>query len=73
MTGRAGTRTVLTAPLTESIDHAGFFIQMSLASISHVLYAVALVGLTTPCVRAQTPRPETPAPSAEFLASSVRS
>jgi len=24
---------VLTAPLTESIDHAGFFIQMSLASI----------------------------------------
>jgi hypothetical protein len=24
---------VLTAPLTESIDHAGFFIQMALASI----------------------------------------
>jgi hypothetical protein len=24
---------VLTAPLTESVDHAGFFIQMSLASI----------------------------------------
>src|SRR6266446_2843394 len=33
MTGRAGTPIVLTAPLTESIDHAGFFIQMSLASI----------------------------------------
>src|SRR5229473_6361714 len=33
MTGRAGAPIVLTAPLTESIDHAGFFIQMSLASI----------------------------------------
>ena len=33
MTGRDGTSMVLTAPLTESIDHAGFFIQMSLASI----------------------------------------
>src|SRR5712692_4744529 len=68
MTGRDGTPIVLTAPLTESIDHAGFFVQMSLASIRHVLYGVALVGLTTPCVRAQTPRPETPAASAEFLA-----
>jgi radical SAM superfamily enzyme YgiQ (UPF0313 family) len=29
----AGAAIVLTAPLTESIDHAGFFIQMSLASI----------------------------------------
>jgi len=29
----AGTLIVLTAPLTESVDHAGFFIQMSLASI----------------------------------------
>ena len=29
----AGAPIVLTAPLTESIDHAGFFIQMSLASI----------------------------------------
>src|SRR6267378_1333392 len=29
----AGASIVLTAPLTESIDHAGFFIQMSLASI----------------------------------------
>ncbi|MBK6428015.1 MAG: B12-binding domain-containing radical SAM protein [Blastocatellia bacterium] len=28
-----GKQVVLTAPLTESIDHAGFFIQMSLASI----------------------------------------
>jgi radical SAM superfamily enzyme YgiQ (UPF0313 family) len=33
MTGHAGVPLVLTAPLTESIDHAGFFIQMSLASI----------------------------------------
>ncbi|MGE5361659.1 MAG: B12-binding domain-containing radical SAM protein [Bacteroidales bacterium] len=30
---RLGFPIVLTAPLTESIDHAGFFIQMSLASI----------------------------------------
>src|SRR4051812_50214929 len=30
---RRGVPIVLTAPLTESIDHAGFFIQMSLASI----------------------------------------
>jgi len=30
---RRGIPIVLTAPLTESIDHAGFFIQMSLASI----------------------------------------
>src|SRR3977135_2698832 len=29
----AGAPIVLTAPLPESIDHAGFFIQMSLASI----------------------------------------
>src|SRR5258705_60203 len=29
----SGAPIVLTAPLTESIDHAGFFIQMSLASI----------------------------------------
>ena len=28
-----GAAIVLTAPLTESIDHAGFFIQLSLASI----------------------------------------
>jgi radical SAM superfamily enzyme YgiQ (UPF0313 family) len=33
MDRRAGVPLVLTAPLTESIDHAGFFIQMSLASI----------------------------------------
>jgi radical SAM superfamily enzyme YgiQ (UPF0313 family) len=33
MTNRSGVPIVLTAPLTESIDHAGFFIQMSLASI----------------------------------------
>ena len=30
---QGGVPIVLTAPLTESIDHAGFFIQMSLASI----------------------------------------
>jgi radical SAM superfamily enzyme YgiQ (UPF0313 family) len=30
---RKGIPMVLTAPLTESVDHAGFFIQMSLASI----------------------------------------
>jgi len=30
---RRGVPIVLTAPLTESVDHAGFFIQMSLASI----------------------------------------
>jgi hypothetical protein len=33
MSSQAGVPIVLTAPLTESIDHAGFFIQMSLASI----------------------------------------
>jgi radical SAM superfamily enzyme YgiQ (UPF0313 family) len=33
MSKTRGTPIVLTAPLTESIDHAGFFIQMSLASI----------------------------------------
>jgi radical SAM superfamily enzyme YgiQ (UPF0313 family) len=33
MTSSLGKPIVLTAPLTESIDHAGFFIQMSLASI----------------------------------------
>lgn len=33
MSKTRGTPVVLTAPLTESIDHAGFFIQMSLASI----------------------------------------
>ncbi len=33
MSDRLGVPIVLTAPLTESIDHAGFFIQMSLASI----------------------------------------
>jgi radical SAM superfamily enzyme YgiQ (UPF0313 family) len=33
MTVTGGKPVVLTAPLTESIDHAGFFIQMSLASI----------------------------------------
>ena len=33
MNHHAGVPIVLTAPLTESIDHAGFFIQMSLASI----------------------------------------
>ena len=33
MDNSAGVPIVLTAPLTESIDHAGFFIQMSLASI----------------------------------------
>jgi radical SAM superfamily enzyme YgiQ (UPF0313 family) len=30
---RGGTPIVLTAPLTETIDHAGFFIQMALASL----------------------------------------
>ncbi|HEY7170396.1 MAG TPA: radical SAM protein [Vicinamibacterales bacterium] len=33
MAERRGIPIVLTAPLTESVDHAGFFIQMSLASI----------------------------------------
>ncbi len=33
MRNHRGVPIVLTAPLTESIDHAGFFIQMSLASI----------------------------------------
>ena len=33
MANHRGVPIVLTAPLTESIDHAGFFIQMSLASI----------------------------------------
>jgi radical SAM superfamily enzyme YgiQ (UPF0313 family) len=33
MTNGRGVPIVLTAPLTESVDHAGFFIQMSLASI----------------------------------------
>src|SRR5581483_10076491 len=33
MRERRGIPIVLTAPLTESIDHAGFFMQMSLASI----------------------------------------
>jgi radical SAM superfamily enzyme YgiQ (UPF0313 family) len=33
MASGVGVPIVLTAPLTESIDHAGFFIQMSLASI----------------------------------------
>lgn len=33
MIDHPGKKIVLTAPLTESIDHAGFFIQMSLASI----------------------------------------
>jgi radical SAM superfamily enzyme YgiQ (UPF0313 family) len=33
MNDKQGVPIVLTAPLTESIDHAGFFIQMSLASI----------------------------------------
>jgi radical SAM superfamily enzyme YgiQ (UPF0313 family) len=32
-TANGGVPFVLTAPLTESVDHAGFFIQMSLASI----------------------------------------
>jgi hypothetical protein len=32
MPTRTGFPIVLTAPLTESIDHAGFFIQMALAS-----------------------------------------
>ena len=31
--GRGGARIVLTAPLTETIDHAGYFIQMSMASL----------------------------------------
>ena len=30
---KAGARIVLTAPLTETIDHAGYFIQMSMASL----------------------------------------
>jgi hypothetical protein len=30
---RGGVRIVLTAPLTETIDHAGYFIQMSMASL----------------------------------------
>ena len=29
----AGRKIVLTAPLTETIDHAGYFIQMALASL----------------------------------------
>ena len=33
MIDTSGVPFVLTAPLTESVDHAGFFIQMSLASI----------------------------------------
>jgi hypothetical protein len=33
MSDNTGVSIVLTAPLTECIDHAGFFIQMSLASI----------------------------------------
>src|ERR1043165_10090085 len=32
-TGSKGARIVLTAPLTETIDHAGYFIQMSMASL----------------------------------------
>jgi hypothetical protein len=32
-TGKGGARIVLTAPLTETIDHAGYFIQMSMASL----------------------------------------
>ena len=31
--GDGGKRIVLTAPLTEIIDHAGYFIQMSMASL----------------------------------------
>jgi hypothetical protein len=31
--GSGGARIVLTAPLTETIDHAGYFIQMSMASL----------------------------------------
>ena len=31
--GKGGARIVLTAPLTETIDHAGYFIQMSMASL----------------------------------------
>jgi hypothetical protein len=31
--GTGGARIVLTAPLTETIDHAGYFIQMSMASL----------------------------------------
>src|SRR3954467_15872327 len=36
VTGAAtrGARIVLTAPLTEIIDHAGYFIQMSMASLA---------------------------------------
>src|SRR5512145_1478440 len=30
---RTGRRIVLTAPFTETIDHAGYFIQMSMASL----------------------------------------
>ena len=30
---RGGVPIVLTAPLTETIDHAGYFIQMSMASL----------------------------------------
>jgi len=33
ITGNGGARIVLTAPLTETIDHAGYFIQMSMASL----------------------------------------
>jgi hypothetical protein len=33
VTDRVGARIVLTAPLTEIIDHAGYFIQMSMASL----------------------------------------
>src|ERR1044071_10327171 len=33
MSTKGGARIVLTAPLTETIDHAGYFIQMSMASL----------------------------------------
>jgi hypothetical protein len=38
----SGAPIVLTAPLTESIDHAGFFIQMSLASIPGWMFAAGV-------------------------------
>jgi radical SAM superfamily enzyme YgiQ (UPF0313 family) len=39
-TGRGGRLIVLTAPLTESIDHAGYFIQMGMASLPSWLEGV---------------------------------
>ena len=39
---------VLTAPLTETIDHAGYFIQMALASMPKIIEPV-IEGMEAPC------------------------